>query len=180
MNKIQYIIFNGPPGCGKSICARELALAFTQRGYTNELDSFAKPIKQFFMTALGDKYDQVDKERARPELNGYSLREGLIHLSERYVKERYGDDIFGRWLVHRSLRFPAKKVQFYIVDDGGFEDEIRAVPNAFIVRIVRPGRDFAKDSRNYINPYNYRIDNVGDLPMLWQSINALCVLLMGH
>lgn len=149
MTSIAYLILNGPPGAGKTTLARILSQQLRDMAVDNAQDSFAAPFKHFFAVALGDKWQSMDKSKARPELNGYSLRECWIDIAEAYTKKRFGDDIFGRWLVHRSLRDPSRKVQVVVVDDGGFIPEIEAVPNRFVVQVRRPGYDFTGDSRQY-------------------------------
>lgn len=170
MSGLLYVIFNGPPHVGKTAMARELASCLTKAGITNEIDSFAKPFKQFFATALGDKWTDMDKVRVRPELNGYTLRQAWIGMAEDYVKHVYGEDAFGRWLVHRSLRFPDHKMDVYIVDDGGFIPEIEAVQNRWVIRVTRPGCDFTNDSRSYYPHYRSLIENNRKMIDLWMKV----------
>lgn len=178
MSKIKYIILNGPPRSGKSILARELTAQLsthTLGGATKGVmqDAFAVPLKHFFAVAMGDKFSGMDKEKARPELNGYSLRESWIDLAENYIKKRFGDDVFGRWLVHRSLRHPTGLPLYYIVDDGGFVPEIDAVPKPFIVHVSRAGTSFQGDSRRYYPICHAAFDNDGNLSNLWTKAVAL-------
>jgi hypothetical protein len=156
---VRYVLLNGPPHCGKTTIARELCIAIKEKGKFAIQDSLAAPLKHFIATALGIKYGETNKDRAMPELNGVSIRQFIIALAEEHLRDRYGRDLFARWLVYRSLRFPDRKPDFVIVDDLGFVEEVEAMPNHFIVRVVRPGTSFAMDSRSYIRRPNFLFDN---------------------
>lgn len=142
-------------------------------------DSFAAPIKHFIAVALSEPYAWADKERARAELNGYSIRQSLILLAEDHCKKVYGQDIFGKWLVHRSLKKPLERPEYVIVDDGGFPEEIDALPNRFVIHTTRPSRTFDGDSRRFYDKPDWQIVNDGDMAALWQKLRMLSEYLLG-
>lgn len=173
---ITYIVLNGPPGCGKTTIARELARMLSEKR-TTITDSFAAPMKHFIAVALGEKYNDMNKDIARPELNGYTVREFLIELSERHMKPRYGEDVFGRLLVHRSLRYTPPPT-FVVCDDGGFQAELDAVPNHVLVWVSRAKLDFTNDSRSYLDNPHYHVDNDGHIDELWIIVRQLAHALL--
>jgi hypothetical protein len=132
-------------------------------------DSFAAPMKHFIAAALSEKYQLMDKERPRPELNGFSVRQSLIMLGEDCCGTVYGPDVFGRWLAHRALKYPNRQPDFVVVDDGAFTPEIDALPNRFVVQVYRRGKAF--DGGGYSDWYQYRIYNDDDLANLWTKAN---------
>lgn len=168
MQYTRFIVLNGPPGSGKTSIARELSSWFAERHIEAISDSFAAPMKHFIATALGQQYNSMAKDAPRAELNGYSVREFLIDLSETYIKERYGPSVYGRWLYHRVGRIMPSPA-FVICDDSGFVEEYEALGKgkAILVRITRPGKDFTDDSRNYLPDPHYTFDNDGDMATMW-------------
>lgn len=179
---IRYIILNGPPSAGKTSLAKELCSALNKndpdrtRIPTAIVDSFAAPLRHFFAVALGDRFRSMRKDEQRPELSGFTLRQCYIDLAETYIKGRFGDDIFARWLIHRTLRFPNKKPQYVIIDDGGFIPEMQAVPNRMIIAIYRKGKDFKSDSRSYYPVAHYSLHNdCPSLAGLWKLAAELAV-----
>lgn len=182
-SQIRYIILNGPPGSGKSSMSLELVRALRASiGNPDAVvsDSFAAPIKHFFAAALAEKYQNMDKERQRPELSGHSVRQSLIELAESHIKPFYGDDVFGKWLVYRTLKHPTKRPEFVVIDDGGFPGEIKAVPNRFVIRVSREGRDFSGDSRGYYDPPDWQMVNNGSFADLWMQVGDLVKHLTGQ
>lgn len=172
-----YILLNGPPSSGKStLIARGLMYRFKILNETYDMptdtdnyhlnviqESFANPMKQFIASALGMKYADMKKEVMMGVLQGYTVREFLIDLSERYMKVRYGDDIFGRMLMHRVLRSEPLP-DIIVSDDCGFEVEAHVLGMwKRVVRVTRPGFDFSGDSRGYLPDPAYHFVNDCDI-----------------
>lgn len=160
---MKFLIFNGPPRCGKTTIAREASRLLRERH--NKIvynDSFAQPMKHFIAVALAMKYDEIAKDSMNAVLSGYTPREFLIHLSEHYMKPRYGEDVYGRLLYHRAMaQDPIPDV--VVIDDSGFPAEVGAVQGyKAIVRIEREGTSYEGDSRNYLPDPKFTIDNSGD------------------
>lgn len=170
---ITFIVFNGPPYSGKTTIARETAIRLRNKGLRVVSDSFAAPMKHFIAATLSQPYVEMAKDVPRVELSGYSVREFLIDLSEHYIKPRYGDDAFGRWLVHRALKHPDGLPDVVVVDDSGFGPEFDALDEKRLIHVVRPGKDFTGDSRGYLsNPWRI-IHNDGSLLDLSGKIEAI-------
>jgi len=143
-------------------------------------DSFSAPLKHFFAAALAEKYASMNKEMPRAELSGRSVRQGLIGLAEDHCKEVYGSDIFAKWLVYRSLKHPHKQPKFVIIDDGGFPDEIRAVPNRLVIQVYREGKSFSGDSRGFVDPYDWTLSNNGSFAEVWVKVGELAKYIVGN
>lgn len=157
-NKHVYLLLNGAPYSGKSTIAPMFSMRFRQHLLTSHRDAFAGPLKHFVATALGIKYKEAKKDVELAVLQGYSIRRFLIELSEDYIKPNFGEDIYGRWLEHRTLRLDPIP-DFIIIDDLGFPDEMAVLHPRIIVRVTRPNCTFANDSRDYIVSPDYEIDN---------------------
>lgn len=162
-----YVILNGPPKSGKTAMSRELSTMFNDSGLKCVIESFAAPMKHFISTALGAKYADMPKDSPVDILAGYSVREFLIDLSEKYMKLRYGQDIYGRLLVHRVLRL-SPLPDIVLCDDAGFASEVEALgPNVVLIQVVRPEHDFKGDSRSYLPDPHYTLHNDSTLDELW-------------
>ena len=170
---MHFVILNGPPYSGKSTIARELSQYLDRRHVPSSMDSFAAPMKHFVAVALGQQYGVMAKDAPRAELAGYSVREFLIDLSEHYIKPRYGDGAYGRWLYHRAGRINPSP-NFVICDDSGFEDEMNALgKNVILVRIERAGHTFKNDSRSYLDNPKYTFNNDGTLDTMMEKVQHL-------
>lgn len=170
-----FIILNGASETGKSTAvARGLMYRLKQFPEVRTVqDSFANPMKHFIAVTLGVKYADLKKNSPMDILQGYSPREFLIDLSEHYMKERYGEDFYGRSLVYRVLRLdPIPDI--VVVEDGGFDCEKDAVGfMARVVRVTRPGKTFQGDSRKHIDDPHYTLDNDGTLTDLEPKLDDL-------
>jgi len=188
---MRFVIFNGPPNTGKSVSARDMAVRLRMKKAPIELtvsrmqidqfpalvvttDSFAAPMKNYIAFALGEKYQEMQKDLPRAELAGFSVREFLIAESEDHMKPKYGRDIFGRLLYHRAMRYTPKP-DWVIVDDGGFVEEVECLGEfqPIIVRMSRPGCSFDLDSRRYLPQFDFEFQNDGDDAKRLRTIDAL-------
>jgi hypothetical protein len=170
---MHFVILNGPPYSGKSTVARELSRYLSMRHVDNSIDSFAAPLRHFIAVAIGQQYATMAKDVPRAELSGYSVREVLIDMSEHYLKQRYGESVFGRWLYHRVGRIQPTPA-FVICEGSGFEDEVLALgKNTLIVRVERTGHDFNEDSRKYLADPKYVLHNDNSLDNLWSEVQKL-------
>ncbi len=175
-----FVVFNGPPKSGKST-ATPLLMRLLRQTLNPEMvmpESFAAPMKHFVSAAMSAKYHEMNKDRAEAVLQGYSVREFLISMSQQYMKPRYGDDIFGRLLHHRVLRRdPAPR--FVVIDDGGFDAEVECLPRLVLVRLTRSGTSFVGDSRNFLSREpDIHIANDGTIEDLTVQLSKLANWLM--
>jgi hypothetical protein len=148
-------IFNGPPGSGKDEACHFLKryygykhLQFKDQLFVDTAEHFGVSLNWF----LSDYQDRTLKEITRPELNGMSKREALIHVSENVIKPKHGRDYFG---VKTAERVDPELD--YCFSDGGFIEEVHplinrvGLENICIVQLYRTGCSFSSDSRNYID-----------------------------
>lgn len=165
-----FILLNGPPKCGKDTVVKQLIpyLKFTHM-------KFADPLKDRLCCVLNCSRRELEEIkdiphkllRKKDSLECYTPREELIYDSEHHWKPRYGEDIFGRILAHRSRGISNKLV---IASDCGFDCEVERIiaeygrHNARVVRIHRDNCDFKTDSRSYlrsISCQSYDLSNNG-------------------
>lgn len=148
-------IFNGPPGSGKDQACHFLEtnygykhLRFKDQLFIDTTNYFGVSLEWFMF----DYEDRTLKEMPRPELNGLSKREALIHVSEQVIKPKYGKDYFG---IKTSERVDQSINHCF--SDAGFVEEVHPLinrvgpENICIVQLYRNGCSFSSDSRNYIN-----------------------------
>lgn len=163
MQSTKIILFNGPPRSGKdtaSIIALR-ALGNNAIGYR-----FAEPIKDAVHALFGmrgllaEHYDPV-KDEPSDDFLGMTPRDAYIWLSEQAVKPQFGPEFFTKVAI-RKIRRMAKPLQV-VVSDCGFQPEVDGMLNEFgeenvlVIKLVRPGCDFSKDSRGYVMAPNYSI-----------------------
>jgi hypothetical protein len=172
-DRITYVLLNGPSMVGKSDVVAPI-LCQELRKYCSNIhqDSFSAPLKHFIATALSARYNEMKKDVPVAELNGYSVREFVIDLSEQYLKVRYGEDVLGRLLHYRVLRInPIPR--FVVVDSSGFTDERDALPRTVTIRVEREGFTFEGDSRSHLPDPDYTISNNGTIDELRAKLAQL-------
>lgn len=164
---MKIFLLNGPPGCGKDTAAEMLV-----EEHGGQLCKFAAPLKAAATAICFRGYrpafdefdlDQVKKVEPREEFFGVSCRQFQIDVSEKFMKPTYGVDVFGKILRDRikaylDIDYPGP----FFVSDSGFAPEAEVLIRAFgpsavtLIRVYRPGHDYAGDSRGYV-----RLDHMG-------------------
>lgn len=181
LDKMNFVVFNGPSYSGKTTSAnalvrilKSMANPLNNNALIVEKDSFAAPMKRYLTVALNMPLEDMQKDTPMAILSGYSPREFLIKESEDHMKPTYGQDIFGRLLLYRALRYtPAPNV--IVVDDGGIEAEFNCLGEykPFLVRMNRPGYSFKNDNRSYLpNPW-WGFLNDGDIDYQMEVVHVL-------
>jgi len=155
MSKPKHVIlFNGPPRAGKDVGALTL---YNMGGY--RLLRFSDPLKAalpaFFNLPAKDL--EVTKDEANPDLPyNMTYRQAQISLSEDWAKVQFGQSIFGELLARRI----AEEDKDCVIPDSGFLAELIGLVSAaqladcqfLVIRVERPGKTFARDSRGYLTP----------------------------
>jgi len=148
-------IFNGPPGSGKDEACHFIKTNYGYEHLQFKDQLFIETAQHFCVSLswfLSDYDDRKLKETPRQELNGYSKREALIHVSENIIKPKFGKDYFGK----KTAETIESGIN-YCFSDGGFVEEIHPLINKIghddicIVQLYRTGCSFSSDSRNYID-----------------------------
>ena len=98
-----------------------------------------------------DNYTREGKEIPRPELNGLSMRQAQIFVSETVIKPNLGRDYFG---LMEGKRISDIDDNIILFSDGGFYEEVNALEPHFDVHVIRLHRHGyrygSNDSRSYI------------------------------
>lgn len=171
-NKTKFILFNGPPSCGKDTACDAILRRYAKYHEDDEFNhpgevrvnpvSFKEHLIELTCKIYGvsrfewnTRYTRELKEMRWSKLGNISPRQALIFVSERVIKPIYGDDYMGKMVI-KDLR-PC----WNIFSDSGFVAETLPLINKLqeindesedfhIIRINRPGFDFAIDSRSYL------------------------------
>jgi hypothetical protein len=156
------ILFNGPRHCGK-----DTAALYCVKKYGAHHFKISRPLKAAIKSIFNLDEGTVDyletiKTQPTPLLFGKSYVDLQISLSEDWFKQLYGPDVFGHLAVrdlasHMVLDELAEVNNcLYVCSDSGFAAEASPLvdlfgpENCLLVRVSRPGKTFAGDSRSYI------------------------------
>lgn len=151
--------FNGPPRCGKDTIATHLSDTLDK--ITNlpiQRHALIAPARQASFELLGlqggDKYYNEIKDTPLELLNGATLRDFMIAMSEKFVKHLYGTDYWAR-RMHQANRFWWDVVpSILIVTDIGFDAEVGYLiehSSGYLNVVVdRRGCDYTIDSRSNV------------------------------
>jgi hypothetical protein len=155
----QIIFINGPRHSGKDTAGRIIM----KEWFNCRHRKFAGPLKAACAAAFGieerllhdlEAEGSMLKLEPRPEFFGMSWVDALIWFSEECMKPKFGNEVFGRLMVH-ELQKPTG-APFTIITDSGFATEafpvVRAfgVQNCHVFRLYREGKTFVGDSRGYL------------------------------
>jgi len=154
------VIFNGPPGSGKDTSAKLFQSALRKRCIGAMRISIAQPMKDAVHKFYSIPYSKTAIEKIKDTplevLNGNSLRDEYIAFSEQFIKPRMGLDFFGKQFVGRLKK--RENDGIFLVSDCGFQEEYEVIQdylgkdNIMVVQMIRSGKNFRNDSREYIDP----------------------------
>lgn len=167
------IIFNGPAHSGK-----DTAAGFCVKHFDAMHMKLSAPLKRGLLL-LNREHEQAYYEGKKDEaiLFGKTYREFQI-AAFNMLSSLYGDDILGRLLVEQLATPRARSL--VVLSDCGRQAELDPIlsaytpRNVYLVRLGRPGYDFANDIRGYVkHPYGsneVEIDNRHDLEVFEMQV----------
>jgi hypothetical protein len=165
------VILNGPPDSGKDTLANilEQSHGFHKHQMKDQLyiDTallFSVDVHEFIQRASTRDLKETPWGDLVLAGRAISPREALIHTSETIVKANHGQDYYGHKAAEACQRANSVNAVF---SDGGFPDEIRPLiplyANVVIFRLIREGRGWGNDSRNYLHGF----PNTHDLELVY-------------
>lgn len=149
------VIFNAPIKSGKDEVVDWL---ITQLPNARKME-FKTELIRWTCTIYGvtsewweSNYTRDGKDLPRVELNGLSMRQALIHVSETVIKPNLGRDFFG--LASNDDIAEDDESEYFLYSDGGFIEELSAIMchRPLLIRIHRKGCEYDEnvDSRGYV------------------------------
>lgn len=185
------IILNGPPGAGKDTLGNELMKQLTDA----HMHVIHGRIKDILYRGTYNRYkdlgsyddwvklcnDPALKEVPKENLNGLSPRGALIHESENIIKPQYGEGgVVEQYCELLREQLPVDIANTVVVfTDGGFAYETNVIKSYFayaqvdIVRIVKTGKNFKNDSREFIPKPSYIVDNDTELTEISHWVDCI-------
>lgn len=147
---MQWVLINGPPGCGKDTLVNGLA-AYIQFMHLK----VSSPLKRMLAAMLNvdTRWIEENKDEKVKLLGNITVRQALIDMSEKYMKPLYGEDVMGR-IASDVGRYSASRLT--ITSDSGFTVESERIIynagkiNCIIIRVHRDGCTFDGDSRGWM------------------------------
>lgn len=164
---MKVILLNGPPSSGK-----DTAMLAIKSRFAATCLRMSAPIKEAFAGMMGLSLDEngniagltQESKEVKSHTLGVSPRQWQIDFSEKFMKPLYGEDIFARIWLFKSV----KLAELVVVPDCGFDAELRALvdklsaKDIFLIRLRRESspiisgtQQFYGDSRKYV--YDDRI-----------------------
>ena len=154
---MRVFILNGPPGIGKDTLAAGIknyfgwpTLMFKSALYEETAKYFGMDTKQFIQLANDREY----KELFCNNLDGFSPRGALIHVSESIIKPTHGKKFFGL-KAYEHIQSLDGTTGTVVFSDGGFDEECECLVESgcevHIIQMHHKNFTFAGDSRNYVS-----------------------------
>ena len=147
------ILFNGPPGSGKDTAAQFLN---SHLNLAARMMKFATPIKECIPHLFNDErsvdFFDRNKDKAFSELFGLTPRQVMIAISEDFMKPLFGEDVWTRIAINRIVA--GRSIYKHVIfSDCGFNIEVETLAEEFgkknllVIRMIRKGKDYKRDSR---------------------------------
>lgn len=171
LSRAYVVLVNGAPGAGKDSVAVRVATQFKHRDILAIPMKFASPIKgavaELFRLG-GREYEHFfetpeGKAEKSERFFGHTPRDVLIDFSERWAKELFGKEVFGRLAIQRIRAYMEQRqvTEFFtraepvvfVFSDCGFQAEVDVViqaigpQNTVLINVERPGCTYVGDSR---------------------------------
>ncbi len=167
-----YLIgISGPPRSGKDTLGAVLAAAIEDRFEVQpQVMQQSLPMRHMIYALMGMEYSllhyEQNKDVPQVSLDGTTIRQAMIAISEEHVKPRYGKGQWARAAINRRWISNPKVM---IVTDMGFEEEVDVFEKHFgrascmWPQLKRPGHSFDNDSRSYVGTPSraFMLDNPG-------------------
>jgi hypothetical protein len=190
--KSRLILFNGPRHSGKDEAANYCAKEFGASRFKMSGPIKAAVKAMFALTDEDVALLETIKTEPSPLLFGLSYVQAQISISEDWAKKVWGKDIFGRMAsgaVQRWERY-AGKGSLYVCSDSGFSEEAVSLvydvilpENTLLVKLIRPGKSFEGDSRDYIQLAGVEtisVHNIGDLGRYHEVLGSVIKKWLGR
>jgi hypothetical protein len=183
---MKMIVLNGAPRSGKDTFLNLINLLFGDNTETKVLTPFS--YKDVLYSGVARRYgltaeevkilnaDTITKDDPSPKFKGKSVRQALIYESENVIKKTFGASgvamsTFNSLDMDFMLSCDTVKDsdRILITADGGFQEELDLAmehyemtrKDIFLVRMLRDGCTFDKDSRSYLENPDLVVDNNG-------------------
>ncbi len=179
MSKKLLVLFNGPPRSGKDTAAERVVAAIGAEHI--KLSAQLKDMTHGLYGIVDVKFDHFEDVKDKPNdaFLGLSPRDAYINVAEKLLKPIHGDTIFAAKTLNE---YEKSKAEIVVVSDLGFQLEYnyfrRKLPSEqiLVVRVERPGTDFSKDSREYVESkfeHTYHLVNNSSIDKYYKQVDEL-------